>query len=64
MDQYVDLARENDLFIHFAADTHQHNDYLKDITELQQRSPLELLAGTRVAGRQRLSAVRAGAALV
>jgi hydroxyacylglutathione hydrolase len=47
VDQYFDWAREKGLTIRFAADTHQHNDYLTGITELQQRSPLELLAGAR-----------------
>ncbi len=45
--QYFDFARDNDLTIRFAADTHQHNDYLTGVTELQQRSPLELLASAR-----------------
>lgn len=47
VDQYFDCARENGLAIRFAADTHQHNDYLTGIIELQQRGPLELLAGAR-----------------
>lgn len=47
VDQYFDFARANELSIRFAADTHQHNDYLTGITELKQRSPLELLAGSR-----------------
>lgn len=47
VDQYFDCARDQGLTIRYAADTHQHNDYLTGITELQQRSPLELLAGAR-----------------
>lgn len=47
VDQYYDAARRDGLTIRFAADTHQHNDYLTGITELQQRSPVELLAGAR-----------------
>lgn len=44
---YFEFARDQGLSIRYAADTHQHNDYLTGITELQQRSPLELLAGAR-----------------
>lgn len=47
VDQYYDFARRQGLTIRYAADTHQHNDYLSGITELEQRSPLELLAGAR-----------------
>lgn len=47
VDLYYDFARRQGLTIRFAADTHQHNDYLTGITELQQRSPLELLSGAR-----------------
>jgi hydroxyacylglutathione hydrolase len=45
--RYYDFARAKGLSIRFAADTHQHNDYLTGITELEQRGPLELLAGAR-----------------
>jgi hydroxyacylglutathione hydrolase len=44
---YYDFAREQGLTIRYAADTHQHNDYLSGITELKQRSPVELLASAR-----------------
>jgi hydroxyacylglutathione hydrolase len=47
VDHYYDFARGRGLDIRFAADTHQHNDYLTGITELQQRSPVELLASAR-----------------
>ncbi|MGD8356841.1 MAG: MBL fold metallo-hydrolase, partial [Lysobacterales bacterium] len=47
VDPYFDFARQQGLTIRYAADTHQHNDYLTGITELEQRSPLELLAGAR-----------------
>lgn len=47
VDQYHDFARSKGLRIAHAADTHQHNDYLTGITELQGRSPVELVAGAR-----------------
>ncbi|MDT8319877.1 MAG: rhodanese-like domain-containing protein [Xanthomonadales bacterium] len=47
VEQYYDFAREQGLTIRYASDTHQHNDYLTGITELKQRSPVELLAGAR-----------------
>ncbi len=47
VDDYYDFAREQGLRIAYAADTHQHNDYLTGITELETRSPLELLSGAR-----------------
>lgn len=47
VDQYYEFARKNGLGIRFAGDTHQHNDYLTGITELQQRSPVELLGSSR-----------------
>lgn len=47
VDQYYQFARSHGMDIRFAADTHQHNDYLTGITELQQRSPVELLASAR-----------------
>ncbi len=47
VDGYYRYAREHGLRIAYAADTHQHNDYLTGITELRRRGPLELLAGAR-----------------
>lgn len=47
VDQYYDVARSKGLTIRFAADTHQHNDYLTGITELEQRGPVELMASAR-----------------
>ncbi|MFA9461019.1 MBL fold metallo-hydrolase [Thiohalorhabdus methylotrophus] len=47
VDTYYQYARDHGLRIRYAADTHQHNDYLTGITELQQRSDLELLASAR-----------------
>src|SRR5690606_25399398 len=49
VEQYYDFARGKGLVIRFAGDTHQHNDYLTGVTELEQRSPVELLAGARAA---------------
>lgn len=47
VDDYYRFARSRGLRIRYATDTHQHNDYLSGITELKQRSPMELLAGAR-----------------
>lgn len=47
VEDYYDYARAQGVQIAYAADTHQHNDYVSGIIELQQRSPLELLAGAR-----------------
>jgi hydroxyacylglutathione hydrolase len=47
VDVYYQFARAEALNIRYAADTHQHNDYLSGVTELKQRSPLELLTGAR-----------------
>lgn len=47
VDQYYDFARQNGLNLRYAADTHQHNDYLTGISELKERSPVELLSGAR-----------------
>jgi len=47
VDGYFDFARGEGLRIAYAADTHQHNDYLTGITRLEARAPLELLSGAR-----------------
>ena len=47
VDGYFDFARDQGLRITHAADTHQHNDYLTGITQLECRTPLELLSGAR-----------------
>ena len=47
VEDYYDYARGKGLRIAYAADTHQHNDYLTGITQLEARSPLELLSGSR-----------------
>jgi hydroxyacylglutathione hydrolase len=47
VESYFDFAREQGVWIRYAADTHQHNDYLTGICELPQRSPVELLASAR-----------------
>lgn len=47
VDQYYDFARQNGLNLRYAADTHQHNDYLTGISELKERSSVELLSGAR-----------------
>lgn len=44
---YYELAHAKGVTIRYAADTHQHNDYLTGIIELKQRSPVELLASAR-----------------
>jgi hydroxyacylglutathione hydrolase len=47
VDDYYDFARGQGLRIAYAADTHQHNDYLTGITRLESRAPVELLSGAR-----------------
>lgn len=47
VDDYYSFARDQGLRIRYAADTHQHNDYLTGITQLEARSPMELLSGSR-----------------
>ncbi|MCW9057967.1 MAG: rhodanese-like domain-containing protein [Gammaproteobacteria bacterium] len=47
VDSYYDFAREQSLRIAYAADTHQHNDYLTGITQLHSKAPVELLSGAR-----------------
>ena len=47
VDDYYAFAREQSLHIAYAADSHQHNDYLTGITQLESRAPLELLSGAR-----------------
>ena len=47
VDVYYDFARGQGLHIAYAADTHQHNDYLTGITRLESRAPVELLSGAR-----------------
>jgi hydroxyacylglutathione hydrolase len=47
VEQYFNFARDQGVCIRYAADTHQHNDYLTGICELPQRSPVEILASAR-----------------
>lgn len=47
VNDYYDFAREQGLRLAYAADTHQHNDYLSGITQLKARGPLELLSSAR-----------------
>jgi hydroxyacylglutathione hydrolase len=47
VDGYYDFARGQGLHIAYAADTHQHNDYLTGITRLEARAAVELLSGAR-----------------
>ena len=47
VDFYFKEAREQRLRIAYAADTHQHNDYLTGICELPQRGEVQLLASAR-----------------
>lgn len=44
VDSYFDAAREAGLRIAYAIDSHGHNDYLSGITELKERTDLEVLA--------------------
>ena len=47
VDTYFKAAREQAFRIRYAADTHQHNDYVTGICELPERGEVELLAGAR-----------------
>lgn len=47
VDIYFSEARKQGLRIAYAADTHQHNDYLTGICELPERGEVQLLAGAR-----------------
>ena len=47
VEQYFDLAREQGMRIAYAADTHQHNDYVTGICELPEHGDVQLLAGAR-----------------
>jgi hydroxyacylglutathione hydrolase len=44
VDCYFDAARNAGLRIAYALDSHGHNDYLSGLTELRQRTDLEILA--------------------
>jgi hydroxyacylglutathione hydrolase len=45
VDAYFAEARTQGMHIRYAADTHQHNDYLSGICELPVRGDIQLLAG-------------------
>jgi hydroxyacylglutathione hydrolase len=47
VDDYFTHARKQGLRIAYAADTHQHNDYLSGICELPERGEVQLLASAR-----------------
>ncbi|MFL6648062.1 MAG: rhodanese-like domain-containing protein [Sulfurifustaceae bacterium] len=47
VDVYFAEAREHGMRLRFAADTHQHNDYVSGICELPTRGEIELLAAAR-----------------
>lgn len=47
VDAYFEAARARGLRIAYAADTHQHNDYLTGICELPARGDVQLLASAR-----------------
>ena len=46
VDIYFDEARSRGMRIIYAADTHQHNDYISGINEISVRADIEILAGT------------------
>lgn len=60
VDGYFAAARGEGLTIRYAADTHQHNDYLSGICELPQRGPVQLLASARAELRYPVRAMRDG----
>src|ERR671936_1382472 len=47
VDIYLAEARRQGMRLRYAADTHQHNDYLTGICELPARADVQLLAGAR-----------------
>ncbi len=47
VEAYFGEARAQGMRIRYAADTHQHNDYLSGICELPARGEVQLLAGAR-----------------
>jgi hydroxyacylglutathione hydrolase len=47
VDVYFSEAHRQGMRIRYAADTHQHNDYVTGICELPPRSEIQLLAGAR-----------------
>ena len=47
VDLYFEEAHRQGMRIRYAADTHQHNDYLTGICELPARADVQLLAGAR-----------------
>jgi hydroxyacylglutathione hydrolase len=47
VDIYFTEARKQGMRIRYAADTHQHNDYVSGILEISVRADVQLLAGAR-----------------
>src|SRR5688572_17966570 len=47
VDVYFQAARQEGLRLAYAADSHQHNDYLTGICELPLRGEVQLLASAR-----------------
>jgi hydroxyacylglutathione hydrolase len=51
VDGYLSEAQARGMQLRYAADTHQHNDYLSGICELPARADVQLLAGARASLR-------------
>jgi hydroxyacylglutathione hydrolase len=47
VDIYFEEARSHGMRVRYAADTHQHNDYVSGIREISARADVRLLAGAR-----------------
>ena len=47
VDDYLEEAQARGMRLRYAADSHQHNDYLSGICELPERAEVKLLAGAR-----------------
>jgi len=47
VDDYLEEAQARGMRLRYAADSHQHNDYLSGICELPTRADVQLLAGAR-----------------
>ncbi|WP_198648418.1 hypothetical protein [Cyanothece sp. BG0011] len=47
VDIYFEAARSQGMQVKYAADTHQHNDYLSGICELPERGEVQLIGSGR-----------------
>ncbi len=64
VDLYFREARDRGMRLKYAADTHQHNDYLSGICELPERGEVQLLAGARAELRYQVRGMKDGERLL